>query len=48
MMNYRFVEKSLLAQTEGYVLLKTLWRIETALQAYFCYDLTRKPPTTYC
>ena len=35
MMNYRFVEKSLLAQTAGYVPLKTLWRIETALQAHF-------------
>jgi len=48
MMDYRFVEKSLLAQTAGYVPLKTLRRIETALQAHFCYDLTSKPPTINC
>ena len=48
MMNSRFVENALFVQTAGYVPRKTLWRIETALQAHFCYDLTSKPLTIYC
>lgn len=35
MMKSQFVENALLAQTPGYVPRKTLWRIETALQAHF-------------
>ena len=47
-MNSWFVKNALLAQTARYRQPKTLWRIETALQAHFCYDLTSKPPTIYC
>ena len=47
-MNSWFVKNALLAQTARYRQPKTLWRIETALQAHFCYDLTSKPPIIYC
>ena len=47
MMNSRFVENALFVQTAGYAPPKTLWRIETALQAQFSMICqANHPPST--
>ena len=48
MMNPRFVENALLAQTAGYAREKRRGESKLLCKHIFCYDLTSKPPTIYC
>lgn len=48
MMNPRFVENALLAQTAGCAREKRLGESKLLCKHIFCYDLTSKPPTIYC
>ena len=48
MMNSRFVENALLAQTAGYVREQRRGESKLLCKRISCYDWTSKPPTIYC